>query len=224
MAKYWDQGYLRVARLFGTTIRIHWSAPLAAILFGGFRVAPVFWASFIVLVLAHELGHAFVVRLAKAHPRSVDLTGYGGLCTWTGRVSRIQRACIAWGGVWAQLVLLILAYALRGILGAPTTAAGMDVLDVFTRSNLWMIGFNLIPLPPLDGAEAWQLFPLLRDRYRKKSRPKPKAAPTPKPKVVPAPKTARSKSSVPVTVTQEELDALVDGYVSDMKSGKDEPN
>ncbi len=29
---------------------------------------------------------------------------------------------------------------------------------MFLGANLWLIAINLIPIPPLDGAEAWQLF------------------------------------------------------------------
>jgi hypothetical protein len=39
--------------------------------------------------------------------------------------------------------------------------------QVFTTTNLWIIGFNLLPIEPLDGARAWPLFPLLWRRLRR---------------------------------------------------------
>ena len=38
----------------------------------------------------------------------------------------------------------------------------------FTGTNFLIILINLIPVPPLDGAQAWQLIPLLYRRWRKR--------------------------------------------------------
>jgi hypothetical protein len=48
------------------------------------------------------------------------------------------------------------------------------VVDVFTRTNLWLIALNLLPVPPLDGAEAWPLLRHLKDRWKNRQ-PRPKA-------------------------------------------------
>jgi chorismate mutase len=37
-----------------------------------------------------------------------------------------------------------------------------ELLDVFLWSNLMLIGFNLLPVPPLDGVEAWGVIALYR--------------------------------------------------------------
>lgn len=75
----------------------------------------------------------------------------------------MSRICIAWGGVWAQtLVLLALG---------PVVRADSLVASVVVGCNVAMMLVNLIPLVPFDGAEAWVL-PLLlgrrlRDRFRR---------------------------------------------------------
>ena len=113
------------------------------------------------LVVIHELGHAAVVKAVGARPVSIDLTGFGGLCRWDGRVSLISRSAIAWGGVAAQLVLLGAVE-----LGGPRLPT--EVFWLGTISNAWMIAINLLPIEPLDGAEAWPLPWLLGIALRKR--------------------------------------------------------
>ena len=75
-----DRGYLTIARLGGTSFRLHWTLPLGALFFSGFRFAPVFWLAFFGLVFVHELGHASLVKIFGHRVVAVDITGFGGLC------------------------------------------------------------------------------------------------------------------------------------------------
>jgi hypothetical protein len=38
------------------------------------------------------------------------------------------------------------------------------VFRVLIETNLLIMVFNLIPVPPLDGVKAWRILPLLRER------------------------------------------------------------
>lgn len=158
-------GSWTVARPFGVPIRLHWSIPVCALLAGGFRFAPGAWLAYLLLILIHEAGHAYVVRRVGARALALDVLGFGGLCWWEGSVTPIQRACIAWGGVWAQMVVLAIAGAGVLVLGMPSHPFAAQMVEVALWSNLWLIGLNLLPIPPLDGKEAWSLFPLLRRRF-----------------------------------------------------------
>lgn len=164
-----QDGWLVIGRWRGVPLRVHWSTPLGALFFSGFRFAPGFWLGFVLLILLHEIGHAWVVKRAKARVIRIDVMPIGGLCMWDGPVTRVQRACIAWGGVWAQSLALAIAWLALALYDPPTQMAA-DFAGVFTRTNLWIIGFNLLPFPPLDGAEAWKLVPLLRDRATRRIR------------------------------------------------------
>ena len=104
-------GWLVLYRFRGGAVRLHFSIPLAAFVFGRFAFVPGFWLGFVVLVLGHELGHATMVRLVGARVGNIDVHGLGGSCSWYGSPSPIGRAWIAWGGVLAQAVMLLLAYA-----------------------------------------------------------------------------------------------------------------
>jgi stage IV sporulation protein FB len=160
------QGYFFLGRpLFRIPLRVHWSIVFLVFLFGGPSSAnPIRWAAVVFLVLAHEYGHAVVVRWAGAVPLSIELHGFGGLCRWDGYVTPIGRACIAWGGVWAQSVVFAAALIAGAILEPPDRSPLGQVLMVFVVSNAFMAAFNLIPFPPLDGAEAWKLPWLLAKR------------------------------------------------------------
>lgn len=162
-------GYLTIARLRGTPIRFHYSAPISALFFSRFQFAPWYWAGYFALVLVHELGHAIMVWIARARVLSVNVHGAGGDCVWQGSVGEVSRALIAWGGVLAQLVLLAGTYAALAIFGEPTQTATRHIVAVFTQANLWVAGANLLPIPGLDGSEAWKLFPALA-RWRRERR------------------------------------------------------
>jgi hypothetical protein len=161
-----ERGYLQIAKWRGVPLRVHWTTPIGAVVFGGLRLVPVFWVGFFLLVLVHEFGHAFVAQRVGARVLSVDVTGFGGLTRWSGVPLAYQRGLVAWAGVAAQAVLLAVAFALWVVLGVPRTAVGADLADVFIVTNLWLIGLNLLPFPPLDGAQAWSLAPQIANEVR----------------------------------------------------------
>ena len=180
-----DRGFLTLGTIRGMPIRVHWTMPVGALIFSGFSFAPAFWLGFFVLVLIHELGHAFFVRRFRHHVVSIEVTGFGGLCRWSGHATPFERAAIAWGGVAAQGILLALTFALVLALGSPTSRWTAELVHVFTTTNLWLIALNLLPIPPLDGAEAWPLVRHLGDRIR--SRPRRLRRPKPPPSEPPSP-------------------------------------
>ena len=158
-------GYFTVARWRGIPIKIHWSAPIGAFLWTGRVVSLTRIAAFLFMIVLHELGHAVLVRWARAHVTEITVHGLGGECWWKGNVTPIQRATIAFGGVWAQGLLAIAAFV-AAYITPPTTAFGSDLIVMFTQYNLYNAAFNLVPVPPLDGSQAWKLFPLLWKRFR----------------------------------------------------------
>jgi Zn-dependent protease len=162
-----ERGSLTVARLRAVPIRLHWTLPLGALLFSGFSFAPGSWLGFFLLVLLHELGHAAIVRAFRLRVVGIDITGFGGLCHWSGVATPTQRGAIAWGGVLAQAALLVVTTIALVVGGSPTSRFAGEMASVFTFTNLWLIGINLLPIPPLDGHEAWAFARrILRNRAR----------------------------------------------------------
>ena len=164
----------KLGSLFGVPIRIHWTAIVGALFFSGFRIAPGAWLGFLVVILVHELGHALVVKATKQRVLGVEVHGYGGHCEWSGNPTPLGRASIAWGGVWAQMGLFVLALPLAVMFSGGGSSHLDDLLRALTVNNLFLAGINLIPVPPLDGAEAWKLFPLLRARWNASRRSAPR--------------------------------------------------
>jgi hypothetical protein len=92
----------------------------------------------------------------------IELNGLGGVCRWQGDVSRRDRALIAWGGVFAQALVFIGTQVAMRLTGVPVELGPRDIVQTFTVTNVVLILINLIPIPPLDGAEAWKVLRFLR--------------------------------------------------------------
>ncbi|MBX3271522.1 MAG: hypothetical protein KF729_14750 [Sandaracinaceae bacterium] len=167
-------GYWTLFHLGGVPVRLHWSVPLVCVLFGGLRFAPGLWLGILLVILLHELGHAFFVRRFGLANLGIDLTGIGGLCRWAGEPTPIERAWVAWGGVLAQLVLFTVTIVPVAVLGTPSHPWVAQLVEAFLWPNLFVAGFNLIPFAPFDGAEAWPLFGHLWRRHRARQKWKKK--------------------------------------------------
>jgi Zn-dependent protease len=160
-----ERGYFSLGRVGGVSLRAHVLTILGALFFTGFRFEPGAWLGFFLLVLLHEVGHALVVRRYGLQVSSIDLHAFGGVCHWSGQATSWQRAVIAWGGVMAQALLLVVTTGIVAIVGSPHSAFVAQIVYVFTATNLWLIVLNLAPIPPLDGAEAWKILGQLRARW-----------------------------------------------------------
>jgi stage IV sporulation protein FB len=157
-------GYFRVGRLAGVDLRLHWSVPVGALVFGSLRFEPILWLAFLAVILVHDLGHALLVRAVGFRITGVDVTGFGGQCRWRGKADALELAIIAWGGVLAQSVLLLATLLVRALAGRATGHAASLIEHAFIEINLWIMAINLLPFPPLDGARAWRAFAELGTR------------------------------------------------------------
>jgi len=144
-------------------LRFHWTVPVGALIFGRLAFVPAFWLAFVIIVLIHELGHAAMVQRYRHRVLSIDVTGFGGLCRWSGNPTRFERAAIAWGGVLAQGVLLAFALVIAFAGLWRFVPGGGQLAEALIYTNLTIMVLNLVPLRPLDGAEAWPIFGMLPD-------------------------------------------------------------
>jgi Zn-dependent protease len=154
-------GYFRVGRLATVVLRLHWSLPVAALLFGSLRLEPILWLAFLGVVCLHVLGHAVFVKALGFEVVGLDMTGFGGQCRFRGSADALEHAIIAWGGILAQSVLLIGTLCVTLVFGHATSHAGALIEQAFVEDNLWVIALNALPFAPFDGARAWRLFPEL---------------------------------------------------------------
>jgi stage IV sporulation protein FB len=153
-----SSGYIRLGRFRGAPIRAHWSTPIGLLLFSGLSLNPLVWAALLSLMLVHELGHALMARRYDLQLVSIDITAIGGRCELEGDPTLRQAAIVAWGGVLAQAVVLVAAFALRTFVHVISAGLLDGVWDTLITTNAILIVINLLPIKPLDGATAWRLF------------------------------------------------------------------
>jgi Zn-dependent protease len=159
-------GFLPLGKWWDVPVRMHWTTPLLCLFFTRFHFLPAAWLALILLIIAHEFGHAFFVLRFDRRVLGIELGAIGGLCRYEGPVTPTRRSIIAWGGVLAQglvLIATLIAGQSPTLMSDPYSA---QVYEVWTSTNLMMIGLNLLPIPPLDGAHAWTLAPKLLVRHR----------------------------------------------------------
>ena len=154
------RGSLRVGRIAGTTVRIHWTAVVIAALLGvvlvadlGVVVGAVGVLSFFVAILLHEVAHALVAKRFGIGTSSIDLWGLGGMARLDkepatpradGWIAAAGPLCnVALGGAAVGLAVLI----------DRLIATGDVVVSIawFAAVNLALAAFNLLPGAPLDG-------------------------------------------------------------------------
>jgi stage IV sporulation protein FB len=124
------------------------------------------FVAFFLLLLAHELGHAAVAHWRRVEVHYIRLFFLHGLCAHDEPYHEEDDIWIAWGGVAAQLAVLVVAVAASVLLASFAPDVRMrvaPVLDVFIEINAIIMVVNLIPVAPLDGAKAWRALPLLRE-------------------------------------------------------------
>ncbi|KRD79590.1 hypothetical protein [Lysobacter sp. Root983] len=168
-------------RLLGAPVVFHWSVlvVVALILSLSFRSNPLTAAvgvlAYLLLIVAHEAGHAWVARRHGLYVESLRIYPMHGGCVHESARTPAQDIAIAWGGVGAQALL----FGLAMLIGALPSSTGMlaslqtAVVIAWGPVNLMILVLNLLPVPPLDGARAWRVLPWMRQRWRMRAQAKP---------------------------------------------------
>jgi Zn-dependent protease len=161
------RGSLRIARVFGIDIGVHWTFPLLiawiAYRSAGMGLVPTLVAiAFVLLiflcVVLHELGHALTARAFGVQTRHITLLPIGGVAALERMPTRpLEEFLIAIAG---PAVNVVIGAALLGIalaIGDFRTPAGMytirggGVLMQLAILNFGLVAFNMLPAFPMDG-------------------------------------------------------------------------
>ena len=171
MRTAWQLGNWR-----GVPVSLHWTVLLGLPWFyyqtRSVTATAIAFAALFFLLLAHELGHAAVAVWRRVPVRDIHLLFLHGLCTHDQPYDEEDDVLIAWGGVGAQLVVLVVAAsasAFMASLSPSATQVAAPVFRVLIDTNLLIMVINLVPVAPLDGAKAWRAIPILRGRVRESS-------------------------------------------------------
>jgi Zn-dependent protease len=119
--------------------------------------------AFFLLLFVHELGHAAMAKWRRVPVVEIRLFLLHGYCEHEEARNPADAVWIAWGGVLAQGILLLLALLARELLQWQAWELYFELAALWYTligMNIVIIGVNLLPVPPLDGAKAWQVLPL----------------------------------------------------------------
>jgi membrane-associated protease RseP (regulator of RpoE activity) len=152
----------------------HWSVLLigAFILLGAVEEPSLAFAiliSYYGVILIHECGHMIAAQRKGCAVFSIELYPIWGITRFSPPYSRSDNCIIAWGGVVAQMVVAVPLIALVEIFGYSRFQPLNAILTILGFFSLSMAVFNLLPIPPLDGATAWGLLPALFRSFSKRS-------------------------------------------------------
>ena len=186
------QDYWQLGTWGRIPVSMHWTVLLSfAWLYIIFfdLVATLFGAvALFILFVAHEYGHVFALRRRKIAVTGIAFFGIHGETSYNEYAAKPgDTIAVAWGGIAAQMVVLVLALAagafvpFREIPFGPLVWGPMEL--VFTKFNIFLMIIALLPIGPFDGHAAWKVIPRMRAKAKRK--PAPKARPTPPP--APAP-------------------------------------
>ena len=130
--------------------------------------------AYLLLLLAHELGHAAMAHWRGATVESITLSGLHGQTSHAYPRNELDDILIAWSGVGAQLLVLLLAltsrYFLQDLDSPLISFIAGPVLMVFTLWNLFLMIVALLPIGPMDGYRAWRVIPYLRNSLHRRRR------------------------------------------------------
>jgi Zn-dependent protease len=158
-------GAIRLFRLFGIEVYLHWWWFLAAAyevtarkgLYDSLAWNFAEYVALFAIVTLHEYGHALACRQTGGQTHDIILWPLGGIAS----VSVPQRpGAELWTVVAGPLVNAVLApvfYGLFLLALAQGLGDSLPNLVVFLYSlavmNLFLLGFNLLPIYPLDGGQ-----------------------------------------------------------------------
>ena len=183
-------GSIRIARLLGIDIRIHFSWFLIFFIvvlsladsFGAenvtwsdtksFVIAVIAAVLFFLSVLGHELAHAVVARRFGMDVSSITLFVLGGVANLAKEPpSAISEFLMAAAGPATSIVIgligiTIAVFAPSLIQSAPALQPIQPVAKYIGTINLYLAAFNLLPGFPLDGGRVFRsiIWGILKDR------------------------------------------------------------
>jgi Zn-dependent protease len=169
-----QNGSLRLFRVAGVDVMIHWSWIVLAVLEMQFR-QPIFdsplWSAALFLaafaiVLLHEIGHVTSCRQVGGTADRIVLFPYAGVAVINPPPRPWPVFWSAAGGPLVNIALVpvtILAYFLCQSQGWTDNKDVNTFLLLVTTANVFLLLYNLLPLYPLDGGQMfyavlWAIF------------------------------------------------------------------
>jgi Zn-dependent protease len=154
-------GGLRLFRVFGVTVYLHWSWFIVAVifvqmgrsLFGSLQWSAAAYLLLFTIVLLHEFGHALACRSVGGEADRIVLWPLGG----TAFVNPPPRpGALLWSiaaGPLVNVVVLFISVPLLFAYRGDYSGLGRFIVYGLFLQNLGLLIFNLLPIYPLDGGQ-----------------------------------------------------------------------
>jgi Zn-dependent protease len=159
------QGSLRLFHIAGINIYLHWSWFVVAMFeiayrranYGSLTWNALEYVALFVIVLLHECGHSLACRSVGGRADEIMLWPFGGIAYVA---PPMRPGATLWSIAAGPLVNVLLTVPLLGLVllgrslgwGDSAPDAMRFSLTVFLI-NLYLLGFNLLPIYPLDGGQ-----------------------------------------------------------------------
>ena len=159
------QGSIRLFRLFGITVYLHWAWFLLAVYYVQYRThvysSPTWtlleFLSLFSIVLIHEFGHQLACRSVGGKTHDIVLWLFGGVAY----VSPPQRpGAQLWSIAAGPLVNVVLIPILSVLVSvsshlgwSDTNPDAYDLIHRVWNINVGLLIFNMLPIYPLDGGQ-----------------------------------------------------------------------
>lgn len=160
---------LKIGKLFGVDIKIHWSWLLMFILFIDFTdpIDKMLTSALTVImiftcVLVHEFGHIFAARRYGLQTSKVVLSFLGGAAIMDEGLDTLspKRALwVAFAGPLTNIIMFVILFPFAGmvldtgaeVITAESLTNGQFLYLIALIVNVMMVLFNLLPIYPMDG-------------------------------------------------------------------------
>lgn len=161
----------KIGQIRGVDTYVHWTVfAVAALILAGVMRRPVttilglaaYWS----VLLIHETGHLIAAQRLGCPVFSIELYPIFGITRFGTPWSRLDHCKIAWAGVLAQTVIAAPLVAWVAVFGYTRFEAVNMLFVILGFFSLAIAALNLLPVPRLDGATAWGIFPALLAQRR----------------------------------------------------------
>ncbi len=159
------QGSVHLFRVAGINVYLHWSWFVVAMYeissrrgsYGTLAFNVLEYLALFVIVLLHEMGHAFACRSVGGRADEIVLWPLGGVAYVA---PPMRPGATLWSIAAGPLVNVVLFFILGGLLVLSRTTGWAETmpdlaafLGILWLINLLLLKFNLLPIYPLDGGQ-----------------------------------------------------------------------
>jgi Zn-dependent protease len=155
------------ARVLGARVFVHWSvlAIVGLLAFMSFRSpvhAAISIASYLGVILIHELGHALMAHRLGYEVGAIRVAFLHGRCEHEAPQTEMDEVLISWGGVLAQFTIALPVLIIATVFEEYDFGYLSPAVAFLGYVNVLVALVNLAPAPELDGHTAWRVIPLAR--------------------------------------------------------------